>query len=214
VTRILAALVLLAPSTLVPSAAAPRPAHHQTRRVEVKAARTVLPPPPKGAKQRRTTVDLSPRSPAAPTRRPTRSRVRPPLAEETRWRSTSPKPNGRSSAPTSSHGIARSAGHLTRLATQSAAGVASESDLQRAKNLPEPWRSIVRCESLRDGSWRATSDSVARGWFQFLRSTWRSLGLSGDPAAASFDAQYAAARRLARRDGLRAWDCARLLGYA
>ncbi len=87
-------------------------------------------------------------------------------------------------------------------------------DLQKAEILPEPWRSIVRCESVRDRSWRMSAESRARGWFQFLPSTWRSLGLSGDPAAASFDEQYAAARELARRDGLRAWDCARILGLA
>lgn len=86
--------------------------------------------------------------------------------------------------------------------------------LQRARSLPEPWRSIVRCESLGDGSWREGSSSRARGFFQFLRSTWRSLGLSGDPAAAPFGDQYDAARRLARRDGLGAWDCARILGWA
>ena len=85
-------------------------------------------------------------------------------------------------------------------------------DLQRAESLPEPWRSIVRCESVRDRSWQLSSSSHARGWFQFLPSTWRSLGLSGDPAAAPFEEQYAAARELARRDGLRAWECARILG--
>lgn len=208
-TRILAALVLLAPSTLMPPAAAPRPAHHQTRRVEVKAARTVLPPPHKGAKQRSATVDLSPRSPAAPTRRPTRSRVRPPLAEETRWRSTSSVRAVPAPAASSRHGAnAKAAPAPIRTAWHGL------TDLQRAQSLPEPWRSIVRCESLRDGSYRVASSSTARGWFQFLRSTWRSLGLSGDPAAAPFEVQYATARRLRARDGLRAWDCARMLGLA
>ncbi len=77
-----------------------------------------------------------------------------------------------------------------------------------------PWQQIATCESLRDDSWPEGSSSTARGVFQFLRSTWRSLGLPGDPAAASWRDQLAAAKRLRARDGLRAWDCARTLGLA
>lgn len=76
-----------------------------------------------------------------------------------------------------------------------------------------PWAGIGRCESLRDDSWPTSSSSWARGVFQFLPSTWHSLGLTGDPAAASWRDQLAAARRLRARDGLGAWDCARILGY-
>jgi hypothetical protein len=76
-----------------------------------------------------------------------------------------------------------------------------------------PWQGIGTCESLHDDSWRPASTSWARGVFQFLPSTWRSLGLTGDPAAASWRDQLHAARRLRARDGLRAWDCARILGY-
>jgi hypothetical protein len=141
----------------------------------------------------------------------TRSYRRPPLAEETRWRSTSAsktvtsKPSG--GPHTARHGACGRCATSTKVLTPI-------TDLQRARSLPEPWRSIVRCESVRDGSWRVASPSRARGWFQFLPSTWRSLGLSGDPAAAPFSVQYSAARRLARRDGLRAWTCAHLLGLA
>jgi Transglycosylase-like domain len=78
--------------------------------------------------------------------------------------------------------------------------------------LPYPWPQIIGCESLRDDSWREDSNSYARGVFQFLRSTWASLGLSGDPAAASWRDQYRAAVRLKARDGIRAWDCARIMG--
>jgi resuscitation-promoting factor RpfB len=49
--------------------------------------------------------------------------------------------------------------------------------------------------------------------FQFLPSTWASLGLTGDPAAATWRQQLDAAVRLRARDGLGAWDCARILGY-
>jgi hypothetical protein len=83
-----------------------------------------------------------------------------------------------------------------------------------AASLGYPWQGIIICESLRDGSWRESSSSWARGIVQFLPSTWRSLGLRGDPAAASWAQQIAAARRLRARDGLGAWSCARILGYA
>lgn len=120
---------------------------------------------------------------------------------------TKPAPITRSHKPTSS-GTASTADRRSPVATS------LRSDLARALALPEPWRSIVRCESIRDGSWRVSAASYARGWFQFLRSTWRSLGLAGDPAAASFATQYAAARRLAARDGLaNSWVCARQLGW-
>lgn len=147
------------------------------------------------------------RSPAA---RVTRSLTRPPLAEESRW-STSERPGVNVSGTRSTPGT--SSDTPRPLATGSSA-TSAQTDLERARTLPEPWRSIVRCESLGDGSWRVLSSSVARGWFQFMRSTWRSLGLRGDPAAAPFSVQYFAARQLARRDGLRAWDCARILGLA
>lgn len=186
----------------------------QPGRVAVNVAPAVPTSPARGAKQVRTTADLSRRAPAAaarPTPPASRSWRRPPLAEETRWRSLKPRSGSRSPSPAS--GSAPTASHAATAAILPSATPAV-SDLQRARDLPEPWRSIVRCESLGDGSWRVGSSSRARGWFQFLRSTWRSLGMSGDPAAASFDTQYAAARRLARRDGLRAWSCARILGLS
>lgn len=80
--------------------------------------------------------------------------------------------------------------------------------------LPYPWPEIATCESLRDDSWRESSPSMARGVFQFLRSTWRSLGLFGDPAAASWRDQYRAAKRLRARDGINQWDCARITGVS
>jgi hypothetical protein len=76
--------------------------------------------------------------------------------------------------------------------------------------IPRPWGAIGRCESLGDGSWRRASRSHARGVFQFLPSTWRSLGLTGDPADYSWRFQLRQAERLAERDGLRhSWVCAR-----
>lgn len=76
-----------------------------------------------------------------------------------------------------------------------------------------PWKQIGTCESVRDDTWRVSSRSWARGVFQFLPSTWRSLGLSGDPAAASWRTQLWAAKLLAIRDGIRhSWVCARIVG--
>lgn len=92
--------------------------------------------------------------------------------------------------------------------------VSHQSVTQFVASLPSPWPAIVRCESLRDDSWHTYSHSMARGLFQFLRSSWARMGGSGDPAAASWDEQYAMARKLARLEGLRSWDCARMLGYA
>jgi hypothetical protein len=147
--------------------------------------------------------------------RANRSLIRPPLAERSRW-STPAKPVVTPGASTRSP-----SGRTTHSVTASAASSSiptgsgsTMTDLQRAEALPYPWRGIVRCESLRDESWRVGSSSRARGFFQFLRSTWRSLGLTGDPAAAPFSVQYSAARQLAARDGLGAWDCARILGLA
>lgn len=80
-----------------------------------------------------------------------------------------------------------------------------------AASLPYPWGPIIRCESAGDGSWRVTSSSRARGILQFLPSTWRSLGLTGDPASYSWRYQYAAALKLRARDGISAWECARIL---
>ncbi len=44
-----------------------------------------------------------------------------------------------------------------------------------------------------------------RGLFQFTCETWRSVGCSGDPAAASTSVQYDCARRLLRREGSSPW---------
>lgn len=140
--------------------------------------------------------------------RASRSLVRPPLAERSRW-STRTAPRATPSASSSSPAV----GASTRTSVSSQLRTAS-GGVALARLLPEPWRSIVRCESLGDGSWRVSAASRARGFFQFMPSTWRSLGMSGDPAEAPFSVQYAAARKLRERDGLGAWDCARILGWA
>lgn len=79
-------------------------------------------------------------------------------------------------------------------------------------SLPSSWQRLVRCESLNDGSWRQSSSSHARGVFQFLPSSWRMVGGSGDPAAASYAEQWMRALRLFRLQGWAGWTCSRIVG--
>lgn len=139
--------------------------------------------------------------------RASRSLTRPPIAERSRWSTPTVQ---RATSPASS---SSRAGGISTPASSSLRPRTASGGLALARSLPEPWRSIVRCESLGDESWRVSAASRARGFFQFMPSTWRSLGMSGDPAEAPFSVQYAAARKLRARDGLGAWDCARILGW-
>jgi len=68
---------------------------------------------------------------------------------------------------------------------------------------------IAQCES--GGNPRALSPGgTYRGMFQFLPSTWRSVGGTGDPAAASVAEQYKRARILYERSGPGQWPvCSR-----
>jgi resuscitation-promoting factor RpfB len=74
--------------------------------------------------------------------------------------------------------------------------------------LPAVLVRIARCES--GGNPRAVSrDGRYRGKYQFLRSTWRALGGTGDPAAAPEWRQDQLALRLYRRRGTAPWaNCA------
>jgi hypothetical protein len=74
--------------------------------------------------------------------------------------------------------------------------------------LPAALVRIARCES--GGNPRAVSrDGRYRGKYQFLRSTWRALGGTGDPAAAPEWRQDQLALRLYRRSGTAPWgNCA------
>lgn len=76
---------------------------------------------------------------------------------------------------------------------------------RRTDPSPSDWSRIRMCESGRDESWRATSNSTARGYYQFLRGTWASVGGHGDPAAASFAEQTHRALLLYRREGWTPW---------
>ncbi len=66
------------------------------------------------------------------------------------------------------------------------------------------WPALARCES--GGNPRAVSSSGAyRGLYQFSFSTWRGVGGSGDPAAASPDEQTYRAKLLYNRSGAGQW---------
>lgn len=70
--------------------------------------------------------------------------------------------------------------------------------------VPRVLREIARCES--GGDPRAISpDGQYRGKYQFSRPTWRSVGGSGDPAAASEAEQDRRAIKLYKAEGTAPW---------
>lgn len=73
------------------------------------------------------------------------------------------------------------------------------------------WDLLAKCES--GGNPRAVSRTGKfRGAYQFMRSTWRSVGGSGDPAAASLAEQTYRAQRLYAQRGTQPWPhCGYLL---
>ncbi|MEU2350300.1 ubiquitin-like domain-containing protein [Modestobacter sp. NPDC049651] len=68
------------------------------------------------------------------------------------------------------------------------------------------WGALAKCES--GGRPNAVSSSgTYRGMYQFSRSTWASVGGSGDPAAASAEEQTMRAQMLYARSGAGQWGC-------
>jgi len=68
------------------------------------------------------------------------------------------------------------------------------------------WAALAQCES--GGRPDAVSASgTYRGMYQFSRSTWASVGGSGDPAAASAEEQTMRAQMLYARSGAGQWGC-------
>jgi len=97
--------------------------------------------------------------------------------------------------------------------TLAAMGISSAS-ARAAKNTAPPGtasarlESIARCESGGDPT-AVSADGRYRGKYQFSRATWRSLGGTGDPAAAPEAEQDRLAALLLERQGPGAWpSCA------
>ncbi len=75
--------------------------------------------------------------------------------------------------------------------------------------LPRVLRRIAKCESGGDPT-AVSPGGRYRGKFQFTRATWRGLGGTGDPAAASEATQDRLALKLYRRSGTDPWPtCSR-----
>lgn len=93
---------------------------------------------------------------------------------------------------------------LPRFARNSVRHPSSRRGSSGSPSAPTILQRIAECES--GGNPRAVSrDGRYRGKYQFMRSTWRSLGGSGDPADASEAQQDRLALKLYRAEGIRPW---------
>ncbi len=75
----------------------------------------------------------------------------------------------------------------------------------RRTRVPRVLQLIAECESGGDPKAVGGNDGQYRGKYQFLRSTWKSNGGSGDPAKASEAEQDRIALRLYRAEGITPW---------
>jgi hypothetical protein len=93
--------------------------------------------------------------------------------------------------------------------TLRALGIEARAASRKAGSASTTLEKIAQCES--GGNPAAVSpDGRYRGKYQFDRRTWRSLGGSGDPAAAPEAEQDRLAAKLLRSEGAGAWpSCAR-----
>jgi hypothetical protein len=85
--------------------------------------------------------------------------------------------------------------------------------VRRAPALPagDVWARLRQCES--GGRYDRNSGNGFYGAYQFLPSTWRSLGFGGMPHEAAPEVQDAAARKLQTRGGWGQWPaCSRRIG--
>jgi hypothetical protein len=96
--------------------------------------------------------------------------------------------------------------HMSRASVRRrvSGGSTTDTDTGSSVKLPRVMRRIAKCES--GGDPTATSpDGRYRGKWQFTRSTWKRLGGTGDPAAASEAEQDRLAMKLYKQDGTDAW---------
>ena len=100
--------------------------------------------------------------------------------------------------------LTRRAMGLPRFARDSVRHPSSRRGSRAPASVPTILQRIAECES--GGNPEAVSrDGRYRGKYQFMRSTWRSLGGTGDPAAASEATQDRMALKLYRAEGTRPW---------
>jgi soluble lytic murein transglycosylase-like protein len=71
------------------------------------------------------------------------------------------------------------------------------------------WAALAKCES--GGNAQAYNPAGYYGLYQFSKSTWASVGGSGDPRSASAAEQTARAQALYARGGAGQWGCGRHL---
>ena len=83
-------------------------------------------------------------------------------------------------------------------------GPAPEKPKRPAPPVSPVMQAIAECESGGDPT-AVSPDGRYRGKYQFSRETWRSLGGTGDPAAAPEAEQDRLAAELMRRQGPSAW---------
>ena len=72
-----------------------------------------------------------------------------------------------------------------------------------AATTADPWAAVRQCES--GGNYSINTGNGFYGAYQFTMQTWRGLGMSGLPSAASPAVQDQAARRLAAQYGMKPW---------
>ena len=85
-------------------------------------------------------------------------------------------------------------------------GIAPFGGLLKQGMLSEKWEKLRFCEST--DNYRATSPTGKyRGAYQFDFATWRTVGGTGDPAAAPPAEQDARARERYARRGHQPWEC-------
>ena len=113
--------------------------------------------------------------------------------------------------------IAEQKAQAEAAARHAAAARASRSRTTAPKPAPrvvggDVWARLAACES--GGNPRAVGGGGRfYGAFQFMLSTWRSVGMSGNPIDHPYEVQLQAAQRLQARSGWGQWPhCARKLG--
>jgi hypothetical protein len=121
-----------------------------------------------------------------------------------------PRKNARHAKPSVAAPVV-AAGTLTTTLVVLDGALLSGPALADAAPTPATFDRLAQCES--GGQWNINTGNGYYGGLQFSLPTWRSLGYSGLPSAASRETQIAAGQQLQARSGWGQWPaCARSLG--